>query len=67
MLSYRWNVSNLLNVWCGFFFVYQVQVKNGDDDEGDTVTYSALKASSPSAQASDDSGTLYASISKTAK
>nr|XP_046228686.1 uncharacterized protein LOC124050319 isoform X13 [Scatophagus argus] len=41
----------------------QVQVKN-DYDEGDMVTYSTVKASSPSAGASDDSSNLYASINK---
>ncbi|XP_070704954.1 uncharacterized protein [Pempheris klunzingeri] len=41
-----------------------VQVANDDDDEGDAVTYSSVKASSSSAGASDDPDSVYAVVSK---
>ncbi|KAM6991747.1 uncharacterized protein LKV04_007911 [Tautogolabrus adspersus] len=44
----------------------QVQVEN-DEEEGDSVTYSTVKASSSSAGASADQASIYATVNKSKK
>ena len=47
-----------------FYFISQIR---GDDDEGDEVTYSTVRASSSSAGASTDLSNLYATVNKPKK